>query len=63
MFPWIVLNTWVHFIPKDEGTRDGETAATRVRMTLQEDGGHEDGEPAVARVREQKDFTEIGMKN
>ena len=21
MFPWIVLNAWVHFIPKDEGTR------------------------------------------
>ena len=54
MFPWIVLNTWVHLYLRTRGHEDGETAATRVRMTLQEDGGHEDGEPEAARVREQK---------
>jgi hypothetical protein len=58
MFPWIVLNTWVHLYLRTREHEDGETAATRVRMSL-----HEDGEPAAARVREQKDFTEIGMKN
>ena len=39
MFPWIVLNTWVHLYLRTSGHEDGETAATRVRMTLQEDEG------------------------